>query len=86
MTLRLNRDGTVSLTNTMPDTGNPGGKIENKSEGKWKLTGNTITVTLETGNGQPIAADDPQRIIALIVADDGKRLTSDNGPEFKRQD
>jgi hypothetical protein len=85
MVLELKQDGTMTLINTMPDVANPGKTIDNKTEGTWTQTGNSITVTIEKANGNPVAADDPKKTLNLTVADGNKKLTNEHLPEFARQ-
>jgi hypothetical protein len=85
MVLDLKSDGTMTLSNTMPDVAIPGKTIQNKSEGTWTQSGDTINISLEKANGKPIAADDPKKTLTMTVADGGKKLTNEHLPELQRQ-
>jgi hypothetical protein len=88
MVLDLKKDGTATLSNTMPDMQVKGGKqIVNKSIGKWKLEGDKVNLTLEKSeDGKEIPED--QRKLPLKLAADGKSLTNPEMGEvaFKKQE
>ena len=78
---------TSDMTMNVAGTGGLAGThVENKTEGKWSLSGDTVTLTAQSINGKPIPADAADNNIKLSVVDGGKRLTGPESMEFKRQE
>ena len=71
LTLELRSDKTYKGT----QSGNPDGK-DRTSEGKWKLEGNTLTLSPLKRDGKP-ATGDGAKPRTYVLSKDGKTLTMD---------
>jgi hypothetical protein len=69
----------ANKTFTMVSPGMQGG--QQKAEGKWTQTGNTVTLTITKNNGKALTADQAkQGQLKLTVAAGGKRLDAQMPP------
>ena len=85
MTLVLKLSGDFAMDNVMTDRTSPDGKRTNHASGHWTRDGQKLTLTVETGNGRPVAADDPQHIIVLSIENRGARLLPEDGAPFVKR-
>ena len=86
-TLDLKDDQVAMLSSMMPDATDKSKMVDTKSEGKWTLEDQTVTIQMITINGQPVGDDDAMKKIKLTVDDHGDKLVGNDkiSADLKRQ-